>query len=103
VTRGWRCPAASIASALDRRPNRTHDLTMRSDRLANVLKLAEELPEEERIELARELLRTLPEDFDELDDDIDRDELRRRIAAVQNGTATLIPWEQAREMIRRGE
>lgn len=76
---------------------------MPSDRLAKVLKLAEELPQDERVELARELLRGLPEDVDELDDDLDRDELRRRIAAVQNGTATLIPWEQAREMARRDE
>jgi putative addiction module component (TIGR02574 family) len=76
---------------------------MPSDRLADVRKLAKELPEDERVELARNLLRTLPEDIDELDDDLDRDELRRRIGAVQSGTATLIPWEQAREMIRRDE
>jgi len=76
---------------------------MRSDRLAKVLKLAEELPENERVELARELLRALPDDIDDLDDDLDRDELRRRIAAVQNGSATLISWEQARETIRRDE
>ena len=74
---------------------------MPSDRLAKVLKLAEDLPEDERVELARELLRGLPDDVDELDDDLDRDELRRRIAAVQIGTATLIAWEEAREMIRR--
>jgi putative addiction module component (TIGR02574 family) len=76
---------------------------MPSDRVAKVLKLAEELPEDERVELAREILRGLPEDVDELEDDVDRDELRRRIAAVKDGTATLIPWEQAREMIRRDE
>jgi putative addiction module component (TIGR02574 family) len=76
---------------------------MSSDRLAKVLKLAEELPEDERVELARELLRTLPDDVEELEDDLDRDELRRRIAAVQNGTAKLIPRDQAREMIRRDE
>jgi putative addiction module component (TIGR02574 family) len=76
---------------------------MPSDRLAKVLKLAEELPEGERMELAREILRTLPQEVDELDDDLDREELRRRIAAVQGGTATLVPWEQAREMIRRDE
>lgn len=74
---------------------------MPSDRLAKILKLAEELPEDERVELARELLRTLPDDVDELEDDLDREELRRRIAAVQNGTATLIPWEEARGMVRR--
>ena len=43
---------------------------MPSDRLAKVLKLAGELPEEERVELA---------------------------------TATLIPWDEAREMVRRDE
>lgn len=74
---------------------------MPSDRLARVLKLAEELPEDERVELARELLRGLPDDVDELDDDLHRDELRRRVAAVQDGTAMLIPWEEARELVRR--
>ena len=86
---------------LDSRPCCAHDLAMPSERLAKVLKLAEELPDDERVELARELLRTMPDDIDELDDDLDRDELRRRIAAVQNGTATLIPWEEAREIVRR--
>ena len=76
-------------------------LNMPSDRLAKVLKLAEELPEDERLALARELLRALPEDIDELDDDLDRDELRRRSAAVQDGSATLVPWDEAREMLRR--
>jgi putative addiction module component (TIGR02574 family) len=76
---------------------------MPSDRLAKVLKLAGELPEDERVELTRELLRAMPDDVDELDDDLDRDELRRRIAAVQSGAATLVPWELAREMIRRDE
>jgi hypothetical protein len=40
------------------------------------------LPADERVELARELLRGLPDDVDELEDDLDRDELRRRILAV---------------------
>ena len=70
---------------------------MASDRLAKVLELAVKLPEDERLELARELLRGLPGEVDELD----RDELRRRIGAVQNGTATLIPWEEARVRARR--
>jgi len=39
--------------------------TMPSERLARVLALAAELPEEERVELARELLRSLPDDFDD--------------------------------------
>ena len=86
---------------LDGRPCCAHDLAMPSERLAKVLKLAEELPDDERVELARELLRTMPDDIDELEDDLDRDELRRRIAAVRDGTATLIPLEEAREMVRR--
>jgi Putative addiction module component len=57
----------------------------------------------DRVALAREVLRTLPDDVDELEDDLDRSELRRRIASVQDGTATLIPWESARELIRRDE
>jgi len=88
---------------LDIPVHHAHDLAMPSDRLAKVLKLAEELPEDERVELARELLRGLPGDIDDLEDDLDRDELRRRIAAVQDGTATLIPWEEARDLVRRDE
>jgi hypothetical protein len=74
---------------------------MPSDRVAKLLELAEELPEDERVALTCELLRGLPVDVDELDDHLDRDELRRRIAAVQNGTATLISWEEARDLVRR--
>ena len=98
---GGRTRSARAGGALDRSPPCAHDPAMPSDRLAKLLKLAEELPEDERVELARELLRGLTDDVDELEDDLDRDELRRRIAAVQDGTATLIPWEEARQMVRR--
>lgn len=71
---------------------------MPSERFAQALKLAEELPAEERAELAHELIRSLPEDMD----DFDR-EIERRLDAIDDGTAKTIPWEQAREMILRNE
>ena len=66
---------------------------MPSDRLAKVLALAAELPDAERIELTRELLRSLPDDFDE--------EIERRLDEVDDGSAELISWEQARSAILR--
>jgi hypothetical protein len=73
-----------------------HHWHMPSERLAKVLKLAEELPEEERVELARELVRHLPDEaLAELE--IEYDELDRRMESVRDGSATLVPWEEARK------
>ena len=73
---------------LDSRPCCAHDPAMPSERLAKVLKPQEELLDDESVELARELLRTMPDDIDELDD-LDRDELRRphRRGAERDGDA----------------
>jgi Putative addiction module component len=71
---------------------------MPSDRFGEALKLAAELPDEERAELARELIRSLPDSFDDFDSEIER-----RLDEVDNCSAKLIPWEQARELILRDE
>jgi hypothetical protein len=54
--------------------------------------------QEERAELVRELVRSLPEDFD----DFDR-EIERRLDEADSGTAKLISGDEARGMIIRGE
>jgi hypothetical protein len=87
-----------------------HDHRMPSARFAEALKIATELPEEERAELARELVRTLPEDL-ELEDDEDgfsdewKVEIKRRLRDEPRGEA--LTFDQLRErvdkMISRGE
>jgi hypothetical protein len=71
---------------------------MPSERFGEALKLAGELPDAERAELARELIRSLPESYDAFDSEIER-----RLDEVDNSTAKLISWEQARELILRDE
>jgi putative addiction module component (TIGR02574 family) len=94
----WLEVRREIRRALDRHANRAHLEGMPSKRFADALKLAVELPEQERAELVRELVRSLPEDFDEFDREIER-----RLDEVDGGTAELISWEQAREKILRDE
>jgi putative addiction module component (TIGR02574 family) len=58
-----------------------------------LLSEAMKLDEVQRSELARRLLDTL----DEVDDELEqtwREEVRRRLARIQSGEATLIPWEE---------
>jgi putative addiction module component (TIGR02574 family) len=72
--------------------------SMLSRRYADALKLAADLPKQERAELVRELVRSLPEDFD----DFDR-EIERRLDEIDDGKARLTSWDQAREMILRDD
>lgn len=64
---------------------------LRSDALA--------LPAPERAELARALLESLQEDAEPDADAAWIAELDRRAQAVADGTAKLVPWEEARERI----
>jgi putative addiction module component (TIGR02574 family) len=75
---------------------------MPTDRVRKLIAEATELPTEERAELLHALARTMPEDFDTDDLDLDDAELDRRMAEVRDGTATLVPWEEARAELRRG-
>jgi hypothetical protein len=89
---------------------RAHDERMPSARFAEAIKIAAELPEEERAELARELARTLPEDL-ELEDEESgfseewQAEIRRRLRDEPRGEP--LTFEQLRErvgkMISHGE
>jgi len=76
---------------------------MATERVRKLLAEAAELPTEERAELVTELARTLPEDYEADELDIDYEELERRLESVRDGTATLVPWEEARKALLAGK
>lgn len=61
---------------------------------------ARQLPPEERIQLAEELLATVQEVDSEVEAAWD-EEIRRRLAEIENGTAKLIPAEEVFAEVRR--
>ena len=63
-----------------------------------LLQQALNLPPEERYEFARRLLDSLGDDLLPNDPEY-QTELQRRLDSVADGTAELIPWEQARAEI----
>lgn len=66
----------------------------------NVLSAALRLPVEARAALAAELIESL--DQDELTDDVEEawsEEIQRRLAEVDAGTVTPVPWQSARSRI----
>ncbi len=75
---------------------------MSSERVRKLLAEAAALPTEERAELVHELARTLPEEYSGDEPDVDYDELDRRMESVRDGTATLVPWEEARKQLLSG-
>ncbi|HET9956640.1 MAG TPA: addiction module protein [Polyangiaceae bacterium] len=58
------------------------------------------LPANERAELAHVLLESLHADEDPAAEEAWLVELDRRAQSVADGTATLVPWETARERIK---
>jgi hypothetical protein len=72
---------------------------MPSDPVRKLLAEAAQLPTEQRRELVDELAQTLPEQYDGDDVDLDYDALDRRMESVRNGTAVLVPWEEARKQL----
>jgi putative addiction module component (TIGR02574 family) len=61
---------------------------------------ARQLPAEERIQLAEELLATVQEVDSEVEAAWD-EEIRRRLTEIENGTAKLIPAEEVFAEVRR--
>lgn len=57
------------------------------------------LPEADRAAIADQLNESLGEVGDDLDPEFEA-ELNRRLEAVENGTAEIVPWEQAREAMQ---
>jgi hypothetical protein len=87
----------AISRRLDRTIMSDHDLGMGSERVRKLLVEAAELPAAERAELVHELARTLPRGDESDEFDVDYDELDRRMGSVRNGSAVLVPWEEARK------
>lgn len=73
-----------------------------SERVRKLLAEAAALPTEERAELVHELARTLPEEYSGDESGLDYEELDRRMESVRDGTATLVPWEEARKQLLSG-
>ena len=68
---------------------------------AKLLSEALELPRADRAEPATQLLRSLDDDVeDNLDEAVRDKELERRAAAVADGSADLVPWEDFRAALR---
>jgi putative addiction module component (TIGR02574 family) len=63
-----------------------------TERVRKLLAELTELPVDERLELVTELARTLP--IDEDDDEIEDDELDRRMERIRQGTAKLTPADE---------
>lgn len=69
--------------------------------VANLLAEAEQLSLHERADLAERIVETLAESIPPEIERSQIDEVRRRIAQVESGEATLMPGEQALEQVRR--
>lgn len=71
-----------------------------TDRIDELSSKARKLAPADRVRLAEELLATVQEADEEVDTAWD-EEIRRRVAEIDAGTATLIPAEQAFAEVRR--
>ena len=71
-----------------------------SDLVEELAKKARSLPPEERVRLAEELLATVQE----VDPDVEaawEEEIRRRVAEIESGTAKLVPADEVFAEVRR--
>ena len=71
-----------------------------ADLVSELTARAKALPPEERTRLAEELLASLGTDDNEVDVAWD-DEIRRRVAEVENGTVRLVPADEAFAQVRQ--
>lgn len=63
-----------------------------------ILQAALALPEDARLNLAHELLDSLPPELDDLSDEELLAELKRRSAEIDNGAVKLVPWSEVQKM-----
>jgi putative addiction module component (TIGR02574 family) len=70
-----------------------------SETAAKLLEEALNLAPDDRVRLAESILDSVDAD-DLMDDPVFRAELQRRLDSVADGTAQLVPWEQARDEMR---
>ena len=68
-------------------------------RMDEVLRQALNLPEEERAEIAGALLESIEPPADVEIEQAWREEVARRIAALDAGQARTVPWEEVREQL----
>jgi putative addiction module component (TIGR02574 family) len=66
----------------------------------SVLEAAMQLSQAERAKVAADLLESLPPPPIHIDERID-ELLARRIAEIDSGQVTMIPWEEVRKELRR--
>jgi putative addiction module component (TIGR02574 family) len=66
----------------------------------SLLKAALKLPEKERARVAKELIASLDEQWDEGVDEAWATEVERRRVAVAQGREKLVPWEQVKDEVR---
>lgn len=66
----------------------------------SLLEAALKLPEKERARVAKELIASLGEQWDEGVDEAWAAEVERRRVAVAQGRETLVPWEQVKDEVR---
>jgi len=71
-----------------------------SDLVEELAKKARSLPPEDRVRLAEELLATVQE-TDEHVEAAWEEEIRRRVAEIENGTAKLVPADEVFAEVRR--
>jgi putative addiction module component (TIGR02574 family) len=69
---------------------------------AQLLHEALELPPEQRAALADSLLGSLDSDVDPDAEQAWRDEIERRVASVDDGSANLVPWSDVYARLHRG-
>jgi putative addiction module component (TIGR02574 family) len=89
-------------TGLDNKTPAMQDFFKASAQVRKLLAEAAQLPTAERREIVDELAQTLPEQAEGDDTDVDYDELDRRMESVRNGTAVLVPWEEARKQLLGG-
>ena len=66
----------------------------------SLLEAALRLPEKERARVAKELIASLDEQWDEGVDEAWAAEVERRRVAVAQGREKLVPWEQVKDEVR---
>ncbi len=72
-----------------------------TDKAQQIIAMGRELDPEERNRVISELL-SLDEEHDPEAESLWSEEIRCRVEALENGTATLIPWSEARKQLRAG-
>jgi putative addiction module component (TIGR02574 family) len=70
-----------------------------SDEVAEFLKEALAFPPEARAALADSLLASLDTNIDEDAEDVWKEEIRFRLQQIDNGSVSMIPWNEVRKSI----